>query len=151
MPGTVIGVASEHDVLVIESDAGAENLLTALDEHHVAGKQLNVSTGTGHTALVISRENLHDEGVQRAMTARFGERVRFISGLGAVSAIGSGINATYANIRAGLSVLRDADIQCRGISTSSFRITWIVPDAEVDSAARALHARFVESAAPPVP
>jgi aspartate kinase len=38
MPGTVVGVASERDVLVIESDAGAESLLTALDEHHVAGK-----------------------------------------------------------------------------------------------------------------
>ncbi len=62
MPGTVIGVASEHDVLVVESDAGAENLLTALDEHHIAGKQLHVSTDTGHTALVISRENLHDDG-----------------------------------------------------------------------------------------
>ena len=100
----------------------------------------------------ISRENLHDaEGVQRAMHARFGDRVTFISGLGAVSAIGAGINATYANVRAGLSVLRDADIQCRGISTSSFRITWMVPDADVDRASRALHARFIESAAPRVP
>ncbi|TMJ40746.1 MAG: aspartate kinase [Alphaproteobacteria bacterium] len=42
MPGTIVGVASERDVLVVESDAGAESLLTALDEHHVTGKQLHV-------------------------------------------------------------------------------------------------------------
>src|SRR6187397_2356578 len=36
MPGTVVGVASERDVLVVESSAGAESLLAALDEHHVA-------------------------------------------------------------------------------------------------------------------
>ena len=85
------------------------------------------------------------------MHARFGDRVTFIGGLGAVSAIGAGINATYANVRAGLSVLRDAEIPCRGLSTSSFRITWMVPGDHVDRAARALHARFVETIAPVVP
>lgn len=86
-----------------------------------------------------------------AFHAHFGDRVRFAGGLGAVSVIGAGINATYANVRAGLSVLRDADVQCRGLSTSSFRITWMVPTEQVDRSARALHARFVESAAPLVP
>ena len=81
----------------------------------------------------------------------FRDRVTFISGLGAVSAIGAGINATYANVRAGLSVLRRAEIPCSGISTSSFRITWMVPDADVARAARSLHAHFIESGAPRVP
>ncbi len=152
MPGTVVGVASERDVLVVESDAEVEELLAALDEHHVAGKQLHVTTDAAHATLVISRENLHDEiGVQRAFNARFGDRARFVAGLGAVSAIGAGINATYANVRAGLSVLGDAGVQCHGLSTSSFRITWMVPGDDVDRAARALHARFVESIAPLVP
>jgi aspartate kinase len=151
-PGTVVGVASERDVLVIESDAPAGDLLQALDEHHVAGKQLHVSTDTAHATLLISRENLHgEESVQRMLYARFGDRIRFSGGLGAVSAIGAGINATYANVRAGLAVLQSADIACRGLSTSSFRITWMVPGADVDRSARALHARFVETATPLVP
>ena len=152
MPGTVVGIASERDVLVLESDAATEEILAALDEHHVAGKQLHVSTDTAHATLVISRENLHDEiGVQRAFTTRFGNRARFAGGLGAVSAIGAGINATYANVRAGLTVLRDADAECRGISTSSFRITWMVPGDHVERAVRALHARFIETIAQAVP
>ena len=151
-PGTVVGVASERDVLVIESDAPAEQLLQALDDHHVGGKQLHVSTDTAHATLLVSRENLHDEeNVQRMLHAHFGDRIRFAGGLGAVSAIGAGINATYANVRAGLSVLRGSDVQCRGLSTSSFRITWMVPTDAVDRAARALHARFVETATPVVP
>ena len=38
MPGTVVGVASERDVLVLEADVDTDDLLRALDEHHVVGK-----------------------------------------------------------------------------------------------------------------
>src|SRR6266568_2239969 len=40
MPGTVVGVASERDVLVIESSAPVVDVLALLDTHRVAGKQL---------------------------------------------------------------------------------------------------------------
>jgi len=89
--------------------------------------------------------------VQRALSARFGGQVRFVDGLGAVSVIGAGINASYANVRAGMSALKDAGAEPRGTSTSSFRITWMLPDGQVPAAVRALHARFIESAAPLVP
>jgi aspartate kinase len=151
MPGTVVGVASERDVLVVEADVEPTDLAAALDQHHVAGKQLHVSSG-GHATLVVSRENLHDEDRVRAgVTARFGDKVRFVDGLGAVSAIGAGINATYANVRAGLSALRDSGATPGGLSTSSFRITWMVPTDSIEAAVRALHGRFIESAPPLVP
>ena len=152
MPGTVVGVASERDVLVLEADANPAQFLAALDEHHVSGKQLHTWPGTPHVTVVVSRENLHDEPrVQAALAARFGTKVRFVDGLGAVSVIGAGINATYANLRAGLVALDEANIQPRGSSTSSFRITWMVPNEGVPTAVRALHRRFIESAAPLVP
>jgi aspartate kinase len=152
MPGTVVGVASEQDVLVLEADATAAELLGALDDHHVAGKQLHSSTAPSHITLVISRENLHNEAkVQAALAARFGERVRLVAGLGAVSVIGAGINASYGNARAGLAAMKDAGVEPHGMSTSSFRITWMVPSDHVKTAVRALHARFVEAAAPLVP
>jgi aspartate kinase len=152
MPGTIVGVTSERDVLVLESDANPHELLAALDDHHVAGKQLLVSTGAAHVTLVVSRENLHDEArVQAALTKRFGKHITFVDGLGAVSAIGAGINATYANVRAGLSALRDAGIEPRGLSTSSFRITWMVPSEVVAAAVQVLHGRFIEAVAPLVP
>jgi hypothetical protein len=42
-------------------------------------------------------------------------------------------------------------VDARGMSTSSFRITWMVPGGGVKEAVRALHARFIEAAAPLVP
>src|SRR5262245_9055181 len=105
LPGTVVGVASERDVLVLESETSTGELLAFLDERAVAGKQLHVAqydTGSPRTTLVISRENLHDEPRIRAgLTATFGGRARLLDGLGAVSAIGAGINASYVNLRSG--------------------------------------------------
>ncbi|MGH9349874.1 MAG: aspartate kinase [Vicinamibacterales bacterium] len=152
MPGLVVGVASERDLLVLESEAPVDDLLAALDAQGVAGKQLHVSSGAARTSLVISRENLHDESNVRAMlAARFGDRARLSDGLGAVSAIGAGITAGFGNVRAGSAALGGRGIAPGGMATSSFRITWMVPRARVDDAVRALHARFIEVPQPPVP
>jgi aspartate kinase len=150
MPGMVVGIASERDVLVLEADTPPEALLSLLDEFLVAGKQLHASARTCST--VVSRENLHDEPrVRKALGNRFGDCVRMVDGLGAVSAIGAGINASYANIRAGCDALHEVGVDGPRISTSSFRITWLVNRDRLDDAVRALHARFIESSRPLVP
>jgi aspartate kinase len=150
LPGAVVGIASERDVLVLDADAPADDLLSALDEHHVAGKQLHMSRG--RTTLVISRENLHDEpNIRGALAAGFGNRVVLTDGLGAVSAIGAGINASYANVRTGITALAEAGIDSHGMSTSSFRITWMVPNADVERAVRTLHACFITTSGPLLP
>src|SRR6476619_3619198 len=59
MPGTVVGVASEKDVIVLQADAKPSDVLALLDERSVAGKQLHVFEN--RVNMVISRENLHDE------------------------------------------------------------------------------------------
>ena len=152
LPGAVVGVASERNVLVLEGDAEPHALLGALDDHHVAGKQLHVSNTGARTTLVISRENLHDqEKVRAALRSQFGDHIAFTDGLGAVSVIGAGINASYANVRAGLATLGEAGIEPRGMSTSSFRITWMVPDDHVAASVRALHTCFIAAPAPLLP
>jgi aspartate kinase len=155
LPGTVVGVASERDVLVLESHASTGELLAFLDDRSVSGKQLHVSeygTGTPRTTLVISRENLHDEPrVRDGLTAKFGERARLLDGLGAVSAIGAGINATYANVRIGTETLAKNGLTPVGLATSSFRITWMIPRDRIPDAVRALHDRFIEAPRPLLP
>jgi aspartate kinase len=150
VPGTVVGVASERDLVVLESEAPARDLLAALDDCGVAGKQLHVFGG--RLTLAVSRDNLHDEArVRSALAARFGGATRFADGLGAVSAIGAGINSSYGNLRSGLDALAGTGIIPAGTATSSFRITWMVPRERIDDAVRALHGRFIEAAAAPVP
>src|SRR5688572_5444109 len=110
MPGTVVGVASERDVIVLESDSRPANLLAFLDERAVAGKQLHIASD--RTVMVISRENLHDESRLRdELDSRLGGRARLVDGLAAVSAIGAGINATYANVRSGSEALEGIGIR----------------------------------------
>ena len=163
-PGTVIGVASERDVLVLTlgrdgSDTEREGvgpatrppetlaLLDLLDEHRVAGKQLHV-TGDRLT-LVVSRENLHAEAqVREALAARFGGRVRIADTLGAISVVGAGINASFDNVRRGSSALTDSGASIEGIATSSFRVTWMIDRARLDDAVRLLHSTFIESPRP---
>ena len=75
-PGTVVGVASEKDVLVLTCPSDPRALLAfqvieLLDQHRVAGKQLHVADG--QLTLVISRENLHEESrVRDALERRYG-------------------------------------------------------------------------------
>ncbi|HYR59310.1 MAG TPA: hypothetical protein VEO95_11790, partial [Chthoniobacteraceae bacterium] len=128
----------------------------------VCGKQLHVARGgcsaDGKGALadglnmVLSRENLHEEErFRRGLAERFGEAARVLDGIGAVSAIGAGINTSYKNVRRGSAALAAAGIEPGGLSTSSFRISWLVPNAAVNDAVRALHRVFIEEAALPVP
>jgi aspartate kinase len=146
-PGTVVGVASERDVLVLSADAGSKgagDLLTLLDEHKVAGKQLHL-TGDRLT-LVVSRENLHAEArLREALAARFGGAVRIDDTLGAVSVVGAGINASFDNLRRGSAALAGSGASIAGIATSSFRITWMIDRTQLDDAVRLLHRTFIET------
>jgi aspartate kinase len=69
--------------------------------------------------------------------------VRLTDELGAVSVIGAGINASFTNLRKGAAALADAGINPAGTSTSSFRITWMVPRSTLDASVRGLHATFL--------
>ena len=59
--------------------------------------------------MVISRDNLHEEGgCAPSSPNAFGDRVRLIDTLGAVSVIGAGINASFQNLRRGSDALAGA-------------------------------------------
>jgi aspartate kinase len=149
MPGTVVGVVSERDVLVLEADLG-DQILALLDEHHVAGKQLHIIDD--RLTLVVSRENLHEEArVREALTARFGGAARIRDTLGALSVVGAGINASFENVRRGSAALAAHGMAAEAIATSSFRITWTIDRTRLDDGVRLLHQTFIEAQTPPVP
>ena len=147
VPGTVVGVASERDVLVLHTDSDALDVLALLDEHGVGGKQLHVADG--RLTLVMSRENLHEEGrVRAAIQSRLGAQARIADTRAAVSVVGAGINASFQNVRRGSAALTGAGIAPNGTATSSFRITWMIDRTRTDEAVRLLHRTFIETASP---
>jgi aspartate kinase len=150
MPGTVAGVASERDVVLLEGDVDPPRLLALLDERRVGGKQLQIVGN--RTSIVISRENLHDESrLRQTLDRDFGGQARLVDGLAAVSVIGAGINSSYVNVRGGTDALSQHGIHPSGTYTSSFRITWMVPRDQMNDAVRQLHQRFIEGPPSPVP
>jgi aspartate kinase len=165
-PGTVVGVASERDVIVLETQARLEarpegralhesespaDVLAFLDSCGVAGKQMHLGSD-GRLTLVISRENFHEEARVRAeLSARFGDRVTLVHDLGAVSVVGAGINASFDNVRRGSETLASVKAVPRAVATSSFRITWMIDRDRLDFAVRSLHRTFLEQPAPLVP
>jgi aspartate kinase len=159
MPGTVAGVASERDILVLQAGGDGMRLVELLDECGVSGKQLHVAAldagpggPAGATTVVVSRENLHNEDrLRRDLSAAFASGAQIVDGLGALSVVGAGINATYACVRRGSACLQKHGIASYGLSTSSFRATWLIQRAELDAAVRLLHAAFIEQNTPPVP
>ena len=150
MPGTVVGVASEKDVIVLSMERETVALLEMLDQHRVSGKQLHIAGD--RLTLVVSRENLHEEArVRAALASRFADAVGVNYTLGAISVVGAGINASFENLRRGSAALAAAGIAIEGIATSSFRITWTIDRARLDEAVRLLHRLFIEAPAQPVP
>jgi aspartate kinase len=155
MPGTVAGVASERDVLVLQSRGPIDPLLELLDARGVSGKQLHTAgfgQGCDGLTMILSRENLHGEGrLREELDRRFGGDAVLSDGFGAVSVVGAGINASYVNVRRGSACLTAEKIAASAIATSSFRITWMIPRERLDDAVRALHRTFIETGAPHVP
>jgi aspartate kinase len=94
---------------------------------------------------VVSRENLHNEDrLRRDLVEAFGNDAVLVDGLGALSIVGAGINASYANVRRGSACLREHGIEPAGLATSSFRATWLVPRGKLDESVSLLHALFIE-------
>ncbi|HUG52828.1 MAG TPA: hypothetical protein VMR21_04480, partial [Vicinamibacteria bacterium] len=150
-PGRVVGVASETGLVSLTTAADGAGLLFRvlehLDEREVAGKQLLFQDWPGRGgagSIVLSLENLHDfPALRRDLEHSFDQGVQLRDHLGAVSAIGAGINATFENVRRAFAVLAPKGIEVLGVSTSSFRISLLLQERDVPEAARALHAELV--------
>jgi len=150
-PGRVVGVASETGLVLLCLPQGDLETLVAvlgrLDAGGASGKQLRFDGPVG-SSLVLSLENLHDFDALRAdLRARF-PRVSLLEGVGAVSAIGAGINASFRNVREAVRLVAPLGAPVLGIATSSFRISLLMEEAAVKDAARRLHEGLVEAPQP---
>jgi aspartate kinase len=154
-PGRVVGIASETGIVALSCGGGPDRLATlleALDHRGAPGKQLlfhEGADGQGVSTLVLALENVHEyPALREDLRARLGSSVRMREGVGAVSAIGAGINATFANLRRGLSAVGALGATALGVATSSFRISFLVEERHVPEAVRRLHQELVTEGEP---
>jgi aspartate kinase len=123
-------------------------LLAYLEERQVSGKELQFRSpgegSSGQASVVLSRENIHDLASIVAPLEERAGGVTLREGVGAVSAIGSGINASFANLRKALDAAAAVEAAVLGISTSSFRISVLVDEKHLPELTRRFHAALVE-------
>lgn len=151
LPGSVVGIASEKEMVMIQS-RDVDQLLKVTDDFGVPGKQLHVtSAGTEQDgiSMVVSKENLHQAPSLRSAVQTI--PARWDDSIGAVSIIGTGITASHQRVLQGSRALRELKVHCFGIATSSFRITWLIEREKVDKVVQFFHRIFIENANPAVP
>lgn len=147
--GRIVGVTSEKDLALLLASPGTAAALSELLEHLDGrgsfGKQLLFDRlPSGAASLVLSKENLPDYGALVAeLGERFGGGVTVREGVGAVSVIGAGINASFANVRKVQAVLAGLGAEPLQLSTSSFRVSVLLEERHLPDAVRALHLALV--------
>jgi aspartate kinase len=123
-------------------------LLRFLDEHHLPSGQI-IAVGD-RVEILVPPEDAH--GFARAVAqTRDLEDASFIDGdeagngdVGVVSLVGQGILQDRRVLAEALTLLSERGMAVEGVTTSSFRISFLLPPGpQVEEAARALHARFV--------
>jgi aspartate kinase len=155
----VAGIASETGLVVLTTRAGRADalsgLIEALETGQVGGKQLLFQDwpGLGGTgSVVLSLENVHAFAeLKEDLRQRLGADLHLREGVGAVSAVGAGINASFTNLKRFLATLAGMGAPLYGLSTSSFRISALVEERHVQDAVRRLHAELLARAEPTAP
>ena len=136
--GGVRGVA-HRDVMHRIVGTRLELLPVVLERLESAQQAIGpVSSSANHFEILVPPEDAH--GLRTAIT----DLDVSCDDVGAVSLVGQGILEAPTLLRDALAILAAADITPLGLSTSSFRVTFLVAAGpRVAVLARALHARFV--------
>ena len=115
-------------------------MMRFLDDNHLPSGQ--IVAVAGKVEILVPPEDAH--GFERACTERLTTGT-FTRGadVGAVSLVGQGILDDRRVLTQALDLLEESGVVVDGVTTSSFRITFLMEPARVQDAARALHARFV--------
>ncbi|HUX94001.1 MAG TPA: hypothetical protein VMV36_09330, partial [Ignavibacteriaceae bacterium] len=105
----------------------------------------NKKDGLGKATIIISWKNIIDrKAFEYELSNNFGDDVLIERELGAVSLIGDGINRDNKIIMESLNFLRENKIEVLGISTTSFRITFLLLDKSVKDCTRVCHKKWIE-------
>jgi aspartate kinase len=148
-PGLSKGVKAvvyENDISKIEFiDADVDksiSLLNFFEQGQIPVKELNYSkNGNGNKiSFLVSQKNIYNAGKTEAeLTALFGTYIKFEHGLGTVSLIGDGINKDNNILLETLSVLQKGCIDLLGITTTSFRISFLLEKDSVKNTVLLCH------------
>ena len=156
-PGTIIGVqtvVSEKQVERIRlRGADARTLFKQaveyLESEQVPIKEVNVTEITAvadqsKASFVVSTQNIFGwEQIKAALINKIGAGIDFDTDLAALSLIGEGLNHNNLTLLEVFDLLASNGIPVLGITTTSFRISLLVPRNQIEKSAQLSHSRWV--------
>jgi aspartate kinase len=157
-PGTITGVqavVSEKKVERIRlngADAGIlfKQAVEYLESEQVPIKEVNVTeTAAGEqskASFVVSTQNIFGwEHIKSALIDKIDTGLQFDTDLAALSLIGEGLNRDNVTLLQTLDLLSGSEIAVGGISTTSFRISLLVPRNHIEKCVQLCHNRWVSN------
>ena len=158
-PGLVLGiqaVVSEQEItrIRINGDNAISDFqwtLDYLEKEQIPIKELHAETTDDNNchsgvSFVVSSQNVYGwEKIKQQLIDRLGEHIRFDTHLAALSLIGEGLNRTNMVLLQTMSLLRQQKIDIAGITTTSFRISLLVPKEIVADAVRLCHNQWIDT------
>jgi aspartate kinase len=156
-PGTIIGVqavVSEREVERIrlqgaDTQAHFKQSVEFLESEQVAIKEVNVTEiaaggEQSKASFVVSAQNIFGwEQIKAALISKMGAGIDFDSDLAALSLIGEGLNRNNLTLLEAIDLLAHNGIPVLGITTTSFRISLLVPRNQIEKAVHICHGRWV--------
>ena len=155
-PGAIIGVqavVSEKEIERIRlhgADARTLFKQTAeyLESEQVPIKEVNVTgTAAGEqttASFVVSTQHIFDwEQIKSTLMNKIGSGITIDTDLAALSLIGEGLNRDNLTLLEVHNMLAYNGIPVNGITTTSFRISLLVPHSQIEKSVKLCHDRWV--------
>ena len=160
LPRGIRAVVSESDLVRVRIHGETtlehfEWIMTYLEEEQVPVKELSMAgvqpeNAWSRASFVISSKNVYQwDRVRERLRTECGKAVEFDTDLAALSVIGEGLNADNETLVESLRLLKAEGIAVLGVTTTSFRISLVVPKDEIRRSVKLLHGKWIEEMGQP--
>ncbi|MEJ2039816.1 MAG: aspartate kinase [Desulfosarcinaceae bacterium] len=154
-PGAIAGVqAVVSEKAITRVRLYGDNLVSRfreaarlLENEQVPIKEVSLAADRekGKASFVVSLANIYGwESIRSRLTDIAGPDLHLDTELGALSLIGEGLNSDNTTLLSVLELLDQAGIAVAGVTTTSFRISLLVPIGKVLEAVRACHEHWIK-------
>jgi aspartate kinase len=120
-----------------------------LEKEQVPIKEVNVTDIAADgkhskASFVVSVQNVFGwDQIKASLKDQAGECIQFDTDLAALSLIGEGLNRDNQTLLAAIDLLAQNEISVSGVSTTSFRISLLVPRDQIENSVQLCHAHWV--------
>ena len=156
-PGTIIGVQAVVSEKKIErvrlqgdnAPAFFKQAVEYLENEQIPIKEVNVTaTSTdgnqSKASFVVSTQNIFGwDQIKGTLVNTIGGTIQFDTDLAALSLIGEGLNRNNLALKEAIDLLQGNDIPIFGVTTTSFRISLLVPRNRIEKSVQLCHNHWV--------